>query len=73
MLICFAATAVAADNTSFVTDGYIFKHTWSNQTPRPLTARSDMTATTVGNAIYLIGGCGIEVMYTVVVITLALV
>lgn len=46
----------ASTDDTFTIDDQEFSHEWKSKTPMP-SKRSDMTATTVGDAIYLIGGC----------------
>merc|ERR550537_1578245 len=43
-------------NNSFVIGDRVFDHEWITKTSMP-SAVSDMTATTMGDTIYLIGGC----------------
>jgi len=52
--------ATAADVTLC---GKTYSHQWLTKTAMPV-KRSDMTATTVGEAIYLVGGCGMDQIWT---------
>eukprot|EP00931_Biecheleriopsis_adriatica_P082525 TRINITY_DN55971_c0_g1_i1.p1 TRINITY_DN55971_c0_g1~~TRINITY_DN55971_c0_g1_i1.p1 ORF type:complete len:391 (+),score=76.45 TRINITY_DN55971_c0_g1_i1:117-1289(+) len=57
-IICasLVLAACGASKDTFIIDDEEFSHTWASKTPMP-SKRSDLTATTVGDAIYLIGGC----------------
>jgi len=43
--------------------GKTYSHKWFTKTAMPV-KRSDMTATTVGDAIYLVGGCAMDQVWT---------
>lgn len=48
----------------FTIDDSTYSHEWMSRTAMPL-KRSDMTATTVTDAIYIIGGCSNDQEYSV--------
>lgn len=56
LLACAGAVACGASNATFEIDDNEFSHVWRAKSAMP-TKRSDLTATTVGDAIYLVGGC----------------
>lgn len=57
--VCKGSVQSPASDTSFVIGDRKFDHVWNTKASMPA-KRSDMSATTVGNAIYIIGGCGLD-------------
>ena len=51
-----AACIAGVAGQSFVIDDATYSHEWMSKAAMPV-KRSDMTATTVGDGIYIIGGC----------------
>lgn len=55
-LAAAAACIAGVAGQSFVINDATYSHEWMSKTAMPV-KRSDMTATTVGDGIYIIGGC----------------
>lgn len=59
LLSAFLLNVAEGNKDAFVVGEMKFEHKWQAKSHMPA-KRSDMTATTVGDAIYLIGGCAMD-------------
>eukprot|EP00440_Ansanella_granifera_P060655 gb/GFBE01065741.1/.p1 GENE.gb/GFBE01065741.1/~~gb/GFBE01065741.1/.p1 ORF type:complete len:372 (+),score=78.51 gb/GFBE01065741.1/:1-1116(+) len=59
MRSALAAISACTALGQFTIDDTEFNHVWQPKNPMP-SKRSDMTATTIGDAIYLVGGCAAD-------------
>lgn len=63
LLLALALSSAQASSGGVTIGDRTFSHTWSTKASMPM-ARSDMTATTVGDSIFLIGGCIMDQIWT---------